>query len=133
MTKLSEGHFNAHVVNQGIDWCFQSPFSSHKATDDPTDDTTLRQCDLLLLHQKRPIPILGIKVESYRKNWKQCQYVVEEFWKRWTKRYLHELQERQIWRNVQNNLTMGDVVLLVDELFVRPITNVVYLEGHLDG
>ena len=48
-----------------------------KATDDPTDDTTLRPCHLLLLHQKRPIPILGIKVESYRKNWKQCQYVVE--------------------------------------------------------
>ena len=48
-----------------------------RATDDPTDDTTLRPCDLLLLHQKRPIPILGIKVESYRKNWKQCQHVVE--------------------------------------------------------
>ena len=94
--------------------------------------------------------------------------MVEEFWKRWTKRYLHELQERQnlIWRNVQNNLTMGDVVLLVDvleprsawpiglvvdvktghdgnvrtvivrckgKLFVRPITKVLYLEGHLDG
>ena len=84
--------------------------------------------------------------------------MVEEFWKRWTKRYLHELQERQIWRNVQNNLTMGDVVLLVDVLeprsawpiglvvdvktgrdgnvrtvTVRPITKVVYLEGHLDG
>ena len=39
-----------------------------KATDDPTDDTTLRPCDLLLLHQKRPISTFGIKVESYRKN-----------------------------------------------------------------
>ena len=107
-----------------------------------------------------------IKVESYRKNWKQCQYLVEEFWTRWTKRYLHQLQERQIWRNEQSNLASGDVVLLVDvfeprstwpiglvvdvkrgcddnvrtvtvrckgKLFVRPITKVVYLEGHLDG
>ena len=66
LMKLIEGqNFNDDLLETFLVQCEatvnQRPLV--KATDDPTDDTTLRPCDLLLLHQKRPIPILGIKVE----------------------------------------------------------------------
>ena len=68
--KLVQGqNFNDDLLETSLVQCEatvnQRPLV--KATDDPTDDTTLILCDLLLLHQKRPMPIPGIKVESYRR------------------------------------------------------------------
>ena len=36
------------------------------------------------------------------------------FWHRWTKEYLLLLQERQKWTSVKKNLSVGDIVLVVD-------------------
>jgi hypothetical protein len=36
------------------------------------------------------------------------------FWHRWTKEYLLLLQERQKWTAVKRNLSIGDIVLVVD-------------------
>ena len=47
------------------------------------------------------------------------QHIVDQFWKRWTKAYLLELQSRQKWLSVQPNCKVGDIVLICDEAIPR--------------
>ena len=55
------------------------------------------------------------KTDLYaRKRWCHVQYLSEMFWKRWSKEYLHSLQERNKWQKPRRNFQEGDVVLLVD-------------------
>lgn len=54
-----------------------------------------------------------------RRRWKQSQYISDLFWKRWTKEYLPNLQERQKWNELKRNLKTGDVVLIADSLAPR--------------
>ena len=49
------------------------------------------------------------------KRWKQVQYLSDVFWKRWTREYLLLLQERMKWRSFRRNLSVGDIVLVVDD------------------
>ena len=37
---------------------------------------------------------------------------MQEFWSRWSKEYLQQLQERNKWIRPQKNLKIGDVILL---------------------
>ena len=39
----------------------------------------------------------------------------EEFWNRWRKEFLQNLQTRQKWQKQTPNFTVGDIVLLKDE------------------
>lgn len=41
------------------------------------------------------------------------------FWQRWTKEYLLLLQERQKWTSLKRNLSVGDIVLVVDSTAPR--------------
>ena len=47
-----------------------------------------------------------------RKRWRRVQYLAQQFWSRWKKEYLHQLQSRQKWNSEQRNLQIGDIVLL---------------------
>ncbi|KAK0132603.1 hypothetical protein N1851_032471 [Merluccius polli] len=53
------------------------------------------------------------------RRWKQVQYLSNLFWKRWTKEYLPQLQERQKWTGIKRNFVVGDIVLIVDETAPR--------------
>ena len=44
------------------------------------------------------------------------QYLTDLFWKRWVKKYLPTLQNRQKWNNRQPNISPGDIVLITDNL-----------------
>ena len=57
---------------------------------------------------------IGTK-DMLKSQWKQVQYLAEEFWSRWRKEYLHRLQTRQKWTDVQRNIVEGDLVLLRDK------------------
>ena len=48
------------------------------------------------------------------RQWRQVQYLADIFWKRWSKEYLPLLQARQKWTQPRRNLTVGDVVLVMD-------------------
>ena len=50
----------------------------------------------------------------HRKRWRQVQYLVDLFWKRWLKEYLPRLQERQKWCVTKRNVVVGDIVLIVE-------------------
>ena len=43
------------------------------------------------------------------------QYLSNQFWRRWLKEYIPELQRRSKWCRVQENIKVGDVVLLYEE------------------
>ena len=40
---------------------------------------------------------------------------MDGFWRRWSRDYVAALQARPKWRESEENLSVGDVVLLVDE------------------
>ena len=51
----------------------------------------------------------------YRRRWRYVQYLADQFWRKWTKEYLAELQRRNKWTMKSRNLHIGDLVLVVEE------------------
>ena len=54
-----------------------------------------------------------------RKRWRRVQYLANQFWSRWKKEYLANLQVRQKWNKKRRNMQVGDVVQLKEEDLVR--------------
>jgi len=52
---------------------------------------------------------------SLRKRWRQSQYLADQFWKRWRREYLPTLQIRPKWNVEQRNVSVGDLVLVVED------------------
>lgn len=50
-----------------------------------------------------------------RRRWRRVQYLAQQFWTRWRREYLVELQRRQKWTRPSRNLCIGDIVLLADD------------------
>jgi hypothetical protein len=49
------------------------------------------------------------------KRWRRVQLITNQFWERWRKEYLQQLQSRQKWTASERNLKVGDLVLINDE------------------
>ena len=49
-----------------------------------------------------------------KQRWRRVQHIANEFWSRWSKEYLQNLQMRSKWTRQRRNFTEGDVVLLKD-------------------
>ncbi|KAL6483375.1 hypothetical protein MHYP_G00082470 [Metynnis hypsauchen] len=122
-----------HLFHQhGIKWMFNPPTASHhesilnsrpitKASNNPNDLEALTPNHLLLLKTTPSLPPgLFDQDDLYsRRKWKQVQYLSNLFWKRWTKEYLPQLQERQRWATASKNFAEGDVILLVNDCAPR--------------
>lgn len=69
------------------------------------------------------------KADVYsRHRWRRVQYLVNDFWLRWRREFLHFLQERQKWVNPKRDLRVGDVVIVKDGDLTRnkwPLAKVV--------
>ena len=50
-----------------------------------------------------------------RKRWRVVQGLANEFWSRWRKEYLHQLQARQKWVHKHPNIEIGDIVILQED------------------
>ena len=75
-----------------------------KVSDDPNDMSALTPNHLLFLREYQNVrPGIITKDDTYRRKWKQIQYMANQFWSRWEKEYLPTLQERQKWFNQQAN------------------------------
>ena len=83
---------------------------------DPNDLDVLTPNHLLLLQPGRGLPCGTFsKADNYsRRRWLQIQYLSNIFWSRWRREYLPLLQERQKWLQPQRNVTVGDLVLIMD-------------------
>ena len=87
-----------------------------KLSDDPNDLTPLTPNHLLLLRSgKDEPPSAFMPQHSFRRRWRQVQYLADLFWIRWTKEYLPTLQCRSKWTDVSANLHVGDLVLLRED------------------
>ncbi|XP_028323877.1 uncharacterized protein LOC114476498 [Gouania willdenowi] len=73
---------------------------------------------LLHLKSNAPLPPPGAfsKEDLYcKKRWRRVQFLAEQFWSRWRREYVHSIISRQKWHSPKRNLTVGDVVLDMDE------------------
>jgi hypothetical protein len=41
--------------------------------------------------------------------------MVETFWKRWSEKYLHTLQQRTKWKIEHENLKIGEIVIIKED------------------
>jgi len=88
---------------------------------DSTGEAPLTPNHLLLLRNSLNVsPGIFSQDDNYaRKRWRHIQYLTDQFWVRWIRKYLPTLQERSKWLGKQRNFNEGDVILLVDKTAPR--------------
>ena len=68
----------------------------------------------------RPPPGIFVREDLVaRKRWKRVQFLLEQFWSKWKKEYITGLQVRQKWLKPRRNVSVGDIVLLMDDNLPR--------------
>ncbi len=87
-----------------------------KVSDDVNDLSTLTP-NHFLMFQDGPKPIPGVFNQSdmLKKRWRYVQHLSNQFWKRWIREYLPQLQRRSKWLEKERNVKVGDLVLICDE------------------
>ena len=73
---------------------------------------------LLLTQSNQPLPP-EVFHKCSKRRWRQVQYLVDIFWKRWIREYIPILQKRQKWLQPKRNVAVGDLVLLTDSSMPR--------------
>jgi hypothetical protein len=67
-----------------------------------------------------PPPGSFVQEDLYlKKRWRRVQYLANLFWTRWKREYLQTLQTRKTWQRPQQNISIGDIVLLHDDGICR--------------
>ena len=70
---------------------------------------------LLTMKTRPPSPPPGtfVRADLYaRRRWRRVQYLADQFWLRWRREYLQNMQPRRKWQKFRRNITDGDVVLV---------------------
>ena len=89
---------------------------------DPLSSAPLTPNHLLTMKSKVLLPPPGkfVPTDMYiRKRWKRVQYLANEFWYRWRKEYLSNLQSRSKWIQTRRNIQEGDIVMIQDDNLPR--------------
>ncbi|XP_045063901.1 uncharacterized protein LOC121541769 isoform X1 [Coregonus clupeaformis] len=89
---------------------------------DPTSLEPLTPNHILMMKSKITTPPPGqfVSQDLYlRKRWRQVQFLANEFWTRWKKEYLLNLQQRQIWQKDKRNTKVNDIVILQEDCSPR--------------
>ncbi|GFV99316.1 integrase catalytic domain-containing protein [Trichonephila clavipes] len=105
-----------------IHWHFIPPYSPHfggqpltPLSSDPSDVRALTPGHFII-----GVPLLEIPERENSSNltlssgWILIQQIKQEFWKRWSKNYLHHLQNRPKWITPRADLKIGDLVVIQD-------------------
>ena len=82
---------------------------------DVNSPATLAPTNILTMKSKviLPLPEVFEVLDIFSKRrWRRVQHIANEFWARWKKKFLCQLQFRQKWNDKQRNFEVGDVVLL---------------------
>ena len=108
-----------------------------KLSDDVTDDAALSANQLLMLNEEMAeFPGNFSSGDRYKQRWRFIQHLANQFWRRWIREYIPELQKRNKWNMRQKNVEVGDVVLLLEENTPRclwPLGLVVEVKKGRDG
>ncbi|XP_061736975.1 uncharacterized protein LOC133539000 [Nerophis ophidion] len=89
---------------------------------DPSGPEPLTPNHILTMKSTIILPPPGefVREDLYlKKRWRGVQYLANEFWTRWKREYLLNLQSRQKWHKNRRNLKVNDIVLLKDDLAPR--------------
>ena len=88
---------------------------------DPKNEEPLTPNHLLLLKGNPNVPpgLFDYKDCYVRRRWAQVQYIADQFWRRWTREFLPNLNHRQKWFQQRRNAQKDDLVLLVDDTLPR--------------
>jgi len=63
-----------------------------------------------------PPPGIFVPTDLYaRRRWRRVQYLADQFWIRWKREWLQNMQSRGRWEESRRNVTDGDIVLMKDE------------------
>lgn len=87
-------------------------------SDDPNDLTSLTPGHFLVGGPLVAVPersVLELK-ESRLNRWQRVRRMFEQFWRVWSKDYLHSLQQRRKWQQDQPNVQPNDLVLVRNDL-----------------
>ena len=108
-----------------------------KLSEEIDDMSTISPNQLLLLNEEiTDMPGRFVCQDKYKQRWKYIQYLANQFWKKWVKAYLPELQKRSKWHDPHSEVKVGDVVLLLEETTPRylwPLGLVVDVKKGRDG
>lgn len=86
-------------------------------SDDPDDATALTPGHFLIGEPLTTVPeqnLLDVKINRLSR-WKHLQRMHQDFWIRWQKEYISQLQQRPKWMNVEANVEKNNLVLVSDE------------------
>ena len=90
------------------------------AVDNLNDETVdpLTPNHLLTMKSKVVLPPPGVfqRADVYcRKRWRAVQYLANEFWRRFSTEYVRVSQVRQKWSQPRRNMSVNDIVLVLDK------------------
>ncbi len=81
---------------------------------DPDRPQPITPMQLLTLKAKVVLPPPGFlnRPDMYgRKRWKRVQFLANQFWQRWRREYLQNLQTRRNWQSPRRNMQIGGIVI----------------------
>jgi hypothetical protein len=86
-------------------------------TSDPVDMEVLTPGHFLIGEPLTAIPEPALDHIPINRlsRWQRTQQMFQHFWNRWSKEYLHQLQERGKWRKKTPNFQVGDLVLIKED------------------
>jgi hypothetical protein len=111
---------------------------STTVSSDPNEEA-ITPNHLITMKSNAPLPPPGkfVKEDMYaRKRWRRIQYLMEQFWSRWRKEYLSNLNERQRWNRPRRNVQVGYIVVISDVEVPRmewPLAVIVEAQRDDDG
>jgi hypothetical protein len=104
---------------------------------DPSDVTALTPGHFLVGGPMVSLPELdfGTTPTNRLSHWQQLQQLFQQIWRKWSVEYLYTLQQRTKWNKHQNNLQVGDLVLMheVTPPFQWPLARVTQIYPGTDG
>ena len=111
-----------------------------EVSDDPNDPLPITPGALLTLRANEPVQLGSFDerdLMSYgKRRWRRVQYLAQEFWVRWRRDYLMNLQQRPKWLGKRPSIAKGDIVLLRDKTVKRnhwPLARVESVQTGRDG
>ena len=95
-----------------------------KVSNDPRDPEALTPAHLLypgvkLTNTISVLPPAPPGGEVLRYSFQRARSLVDAFWKRWVRDYISTLRDRPKWLKTKDDLKVGQIVLLVDEVRAR--------------
>jgi len=84
-----------------------------RLSEDPNDDQILTPGHFLIGTSINTLPEGPVNTNSYPiSRWNFLNQLKHQFWQRWSKEYLVQLQNRPKWKSQEYNLKIGDIVIL---------------------